>query len=203
MGTEVAAGCGGTRITREKSVGAASAADDPAGLDAGMVRLAVWEFGIGAVVSGAVVFGTRSSPALPATSSRLRFLEVLRRAAGCSALRTRGVPGRDVERRAQRVLRLCPCRCGRMAAVAVVGRRRAEADHRRVPELLDDSFGRNWRRPRSWPWAATGVGVRLHLHRGRPGIQSGRHRLNRHLSSTPPRTPAIRVETSERFRPSR
>ncbi len=70
-------------------------------------------------------------------------------------------------------------------------------------KLLDDSFGRDWRSPRTWPWARlawaygfTFVGAVLAFGLG--AIVS-----TVISSSTPPRTPAVRVETSERFRPGR
>jgi hypothetical protein len=69
-------------------------------------------------------------------------------------------------------------------------------------KLLDDSFGRDWRSPRTWPWArlswaygftllgaASTVGVALLLS---AVISSAR----------PAKAPTVHVETSQRFRPS-
>jgi hypothetical protein len=67
-------------------------------------------------------------------------------------------------------------------------------------KLLDDSFGRDWRRPRTWPWARvawaygfTLVGVTTAL-----GIAL----FVSNLLSSPrfARTPTVHVETSQRFR---
>src|SRR5258706_9636050 len=68
-----------------------------------------------------------------------------------------------------------------MAAVAAVGRRRAEADHRRVPEAAGRLVRAQLAASAQLALGATGVGLRLHLHRGSPGIHSGRLHLNRHL----------------------
>jgi hypothetical protein len=65
-------------------------------------------------------------------------------------------------------------------------------------KLLDDSFGRNWRRPRSWPWtrlawaygftfvgAALAMGLLVSI-----GVWPARH------------APTPHVETEQRFRPA-
>ena len=69
--------------------------------------------------------------------------------------------------------------------------------------LLHDSFGRDWRRPRTWPWARvawaygfTSVGVAAALAVG----------LVTSSVLSPPgggKAPAVNVETRERFRPVR
>jgi hypothetical protein len=65
-------------------------------------------------------------------------------------------------------------------------------------KLLDDSFGRDWRRPRTWPWArmlwAYGFAV--------PGavLTLAIWTL---VSSLPAKTPSAHVETSQSFRLSR
>jgi hypothetical protein len=67
-------------------------------------------------------------------------------------------------------------------------------------KLLDDSFGRDWRRPRTWPWARalwaygfTAAGVILVLSAG--AVVS-------RLASSPGFTKAtiVHIETSQRFR---
>ena len=69
-------------------------------------------------------------------------------------------------------------------------------------KLLDHSFGRDWRRPRTWPWERIGwaygftlVGAVLTLGLGML--------VSKAMSSSPDsaRPPAVHVETSERFRP--
>jgi thiol:disulfide interchange protein len=66
-------------------------------------------------------------------------------------------------------------------------------------KLLEDSFARDWRKPRTWPWtrvawaygfalAGVSVGVGLSLL------------ISARTASPPARTPAMRVETSQQFR---
>jgi hypothetical protein len=68
-------------------------------------------------------------------------------------------------------------------------------------KLLDDSFGRDWRHPRTWPWARLGWAYGFTL----VGITSTLAivlLLSAAISSSrPAKAPAARVETSERFRP--
>ena len=70
-------------------------------------------------------------------------------------------------------------------------------------KLLDDSFGRNWRRPRSWPWTRLGWAYGFTLIGAVLAFSLGAIVSTVISSSTPPRTPPVRVETSERFRASR
>jgi hypothetical protein len=70
-------------------------------------------------------------------------------------------------------------------------------------KLLDDSFGRHWRRPGTWPWARmrwaygfTFVGALLAFSLGTI--------VSTVVSShSPAHAPTVRVETSERFRATR
>jgi hypothetical protein len=67
-------------------------------------------------------------------------------------------------------------------------------------KLLDDSFGRSWRRPRSWPWSRLGWAYGFTFAGALSGFCLGW--LLSNAISPMPRThvPAIRVETSERFK---
>jgi len=67
-------------------------------------------------------------------------------------------------------------------------------------KLLDDSFARDWRKPRTWPWARMGwaygftsVGVTTAL-----GV--GMLVSTLLAASTPARTPTIHIDTSQQFR---
>jgi hypothetical protein len=70
-------------------------------------------------------------------------------------------------------------------------------------KLLDDSFGRSWRRPRSWPWARLGWAYGFTFIGAVLAFSLGAIVSTVISSSTPPRLPAVHVETSERFRTSR
>ena len=69
-------------------------------------------------------------------------------------------------------------------------------------KLLDDSFGRDWRRPRTWPWgrmvwaygftlvgATTALGLVVLVSAALESVR-------------PSRTPTVHVETSQHFRPT-
>jgi hypothetical protein len=66
-------------------------------------------------------------------------------------------------------------------------------------KLLEHSFARDWRKPRTWPWARVGWAYGFAL----AGVTSaaGLSLLMSALSASPPaRAPAVRVETSQVFR---
>jgi hypothetical protein len=67
-------------------------------------------------------------------------------------------------------------------------------------KLLDDSFGRDWRRPRTWPWArlawAYGFALAAIVSAGGIGVLASAAIS----ASSPAKAPTIHVETSQRFR---
>src|SRR5262245_55459363 len=69
-------------------------------------------------------------------------------------------------------------------------------------KLLDDSFSRDWRRPRTWPWARMGWAYGFTLV-GVGAAACVALLISREIASSPSaRTPAAHVETSLRFRSS-
>jgi hypothetical protein len=68
-------------------------------------------------------------------------------------------------------------------------------------KLLDDSFGRNWRKPSTWPWARMWWAYGFAL----AGVTSAAFigvLLSAVISSaTPVKSPTVHVETSQRLRP--
>lgn len=67
-------------------------------------------------------------------------------------------------------------------------------------KLLDESFGRDWRRPRTWPWARVGWAYGFTLVGITTGL--GIALLASNLLSSPrfARRPTVHVDTSQRFR---
>ena len=69
-------------------------------------------------------------------------------------------------------------------------------------KLLDDSFGRDWRSPRTWPWARMGWAYGFTLL-GAASTVGVALLLSAVISSArPAKAPTVHVETSQRFRPS-
>src|SRR6476660_2726312 len=68
-------------------------------------------------------------------------------------------------------------------------------------KLLDDSFGRDWRRPRTWPWARMAWAYGFTLAGATSAVCIGLL-ISAALSSVvPAKRPTVHVETSQRFRP--
>src|SRR5262249_35929479 len=67
-------------------------------------------------------------------------------------------------------------------------------------KLLDDSFGGSWRRPHSWPWARMAWAYGFTLVGALSAFGLGLIVSAAISSSTSSHAPAVRIETSERFR---
>ena len=66
-------------------------------------------------------------------------------------------------------------------------------------KLLDDSFARDWRKPRTWPWTRVAWAYGFALVGVTAGV--GMSLLISAISASPPAgAPAVLVETSEQFR---
>lgn len=68
-------------------------------------------------------------------------------------------------------------------------------------KLLDDSFGRDWRRPRTWAWARVMWAYGFALAGATTAFGVAMLVSAAVGSSATARAPVIRVETSQRFRP--
>jgi hypothetical protein len=68
--------------------------------------------------------------------------------------------------------------------------------------LLDQSFGRNWRHLRTWPWARLGFAYGFTLVGAAATVGLALLASSKIEASRPTRAPAAHVETSERFRSS-
>lgn len=65
-------------------------------------------------------------------------------------------------------------------------------------KLLEDSFARDWRRPRTWPWARVGWAYGFALVGVVSGV--GLALLMAALSASPPaKAPTVRIDTSQQF----
>jgi hypothetical protein len=69
-------------------------------------------------------------------------------------------------------------------------------------KLLDDSFGHDWRRPQSWPWARLGWAYGFTLIGATVAIYVGMFVSSAIASSRFAKAPTVHVETSQQFRAS-
>jgi hypothetical protein len=67
-------------------------------------------------------------------------------------------------------------------------------------KLLDDSFARDWRKPRTWPWMRVVWAYGFTLVGATAAVCIGLLISGVVSSSRPAKTPTVHVETSERFR---
>jgi hypothetical protein len=168
------------------------------------LRLAAWEFWVGALVCSALVFGTRLIASAP--DNIVTVFDFSK----CYAAPPIVQPCERVAFRAGMLNVMMNAWCG-LLLVGVAAWLLWELWTAVAPKpitdeflkLLDDSFGRQWRRPRTWPWARIGwaygftsLGACLALCLGMivSAVVS---------SSRPAHTPTVHVDTSERFRPTR
>lgn len=67
-------------------------------------------------------------------------------------------------------------------------------------KLLEDSFARDWRKPRTWPWTRMGWAYGFTFVGASSALGIGLLVSTLLASSTPGRAPTIRVDTSQQFR---
>jgi hypothetical protein len=168
------------------------------------VRLAVWELGMGTLLYGALSLGTRLIVTAP--DSIVTVFDVTK----CYAVPRVVAPCERVAYWTGGLNAALNLWCGvLLMAVAIwllwelwnaVAPQPITDD---FLQLLDQSFGRDWRSPRTWPWARmvyaygfTLVGVTV---TGCIGLL-----ISAAISSrTPVKAPIVRVETSQSFRLAR
>lgn len=165
------------------------------------VSLAVWEFWMGVLVCGALGLGTRLIATAP--DNIVTVFDVATCYAGPPIVQ----PCERIAYRAGTLNVVLNAWCGLLLiAFAVWFLWELWSATAPTPitddflKLLDDSFGRDWRRPRTWPWARmvwaygfTLVGAAFAICMGL--LVSASIPLSR-----PAKTPSVHVETSPRVR---
>ena len=168
------------------------------------LRLAMWEFWMGALVCSALVFGTRLIATAP--DNIVTVFDFSR----CYATPPIVQPCERVAFRAGMLNVMMNGWCG-LLLVGVAAWLLWELWTTVAPKpitdeflkLLDDSFGRQWRRPRTWPWARIGWAYGFTSLGACLALCAGMIVSAVISSSGPGRTPTVHVDTSERFRPAR
>jgi hypothetical protein len=166
------------------------------------VRLALWEFWMGILVCGALGFGTRLIVAAP--DSIVTVFDFTNCYAGPPVVQ----PCERVAYTAGALNVVLDFWCG-LLLTAIAAWLLWELWNAAAPKpitddflkLLDDSFGRDWRSPRTWPWARMTWAYGFTLVGATAAVCMGLLVSAVLSSSRPARAPTVHVETSERFRP--
>jgi len=165
------------------------------------VSLAVWEIWIGVLVCGALGFGVRLIATAP--DSLVTVLDFTNCYAGPPIVQ----PCERVAYRVGTLNVLLNAWCG-VLMVAVAAWLLWELWHAVAPKpisddflkLLDDSFGRDWRSPRTWPWARVGWAYGFTLVGAASALGVALLVSAAIASSRPVKPPTVHVETSHHFR---
>ena len=168
------------------------------------IRLAAWEGFMGAVACSALVFGTRLIRSAP--DNIVTVFDFT----NCYAAPPVVQPCEQVAYRAGMLNVVLNAWCGLLlvaVAAVLLWELWAAAAPKPITDeflkLLHASFGRSWRRPRTWPWARLGWAYGLTFVGACLAFLLGATISAVISTSRPAHTPTIRVETSERFRSSR
>jgi hypothetical protein len=168
------------------------------------VALAVWEFWMGVLLYGALRFGTQLIVTAPDDVVTVFDFR------NCYAAAAVVQPCERVAYRAGALNGLLNAWCGLMLivlAVWLLWELWSAVPPKPITDdflkLLDDSFGRNWRRPRTWPWARMAWAYGFSLVGVTSAVGIGLLISAVISSSTRARAPAAHVETSHSFRLAR
>src|SRR6516165_6307703 len=166
------------------------------------VRLALWECWIGMLICAALGFGTRLIATAP--DNIVTVFDFT----NCYAAPPVVQPCERVAYRAGTLNVVLNAWCG-VLLVGVAAWLLLELWSAVAPKpitddflkLLDDSFGRDWRSPRTWPWARMAWAYGFTLVGATLTLCAGLMVSAVISSSRLARPPTVHVETSQRFRP--
>ena len=164
-------------------------------------RLAAWEFWIGVLLSVALVFGTQLIVSAPANIVTVFDLT------NCYAAAPIVQPCERVAYRTGAMSLALNLWCGVLligAAAWLLWELWSASAPKPITDdflkLLEDSFARDWRRPRSWPWARIGWAYGFTVAGATAAICAGLLASSLISSSRLAKAPAAHVETSQHFR---
>lgn len=167
------------------------------------LRLAVWESWMGMLLCGALVFGVRLIVSAP------RSIVTVFDFSRCYAAPPIVLPCERIAYRAGTMNAVFNAWCGLLmvvfAAWLVWELWNAVAPKPVTDDflaLLDDSFARDWRRPRTWPWTRMALGYGFTLVGAGLAVAMGLVVSNAISASRLAKPPVVHVETSQQFRPA-
>ena len=164
------------------------------------VRLAVWEIWMGMLVCAAMGFGSRLIATAPDNIVTVFDFR------NCYAAPPIPQPCERVAYKAGALSVVFDAWCG-LLLVAVGAWLLWDLWSAAAPKpitddflkLLDDSFGRDWRSPRTWPWARVGWAYGF-AFLGAASVLSIALLVSAAIGSRPAKPPIVHVDTSQRFR---
>ena len=164
------------------------------------IRLGTWEFGMGVILYVILVFGTQLIASAPHSVVTVFDLRT------CYAAPPVALPCERVAYRTGVSTAALNAWCGVLllgVAVWLVWDLWSATAPKPITDdflkLLDDSFARDWRKPRTWPWTRVAWAYGFAL----AGVTSGLavSLLISTLSASPPaRAPDAHIETTQQFR---
>jgi len=164
-------------------------------------RLAVWELGMGTLLYGALGFGTRLI--LTAPDSIVTVFDFT----NCYAVPRVVEPCERIAYKTGGLNAALSLWCGVLLLAAAVWLLWELWNAVAPPpitddflQLLDRSFARDWRSPRTWPWARMVYAYGFTLVGVTASVGIGLLISAAISSRTPARAPSVHVETSQRFR---
>jgi hypothetical protein len=168
-------------------------------------RLAVWEFRMGVLLYGALRFGTQLIVTAP--ENIVTVFDFTNCDAAPPVGQTVVLPCELVAYRAGALHVVLNAWCG-LLLIALAAWLLWELWSAVAPtpvtddflKLLDDSFGRDWRNPRTWPWARMGWAYGFSLAGVTSAVVIGLLISAVISSSFRAKAPTVHVETSQRFR---
>ena len=164
------------------------------------VRLGTWEFGMGVLFY--LIFGFGAQLIASAPHNIVTVFDF----ANCYAAPPIALPCERVAYRTGALIAAVNAWCG-LLLVAVAAWLVLDLWSAAKPppvaddflKLLEDSFARDWRRPRTWPWTRVAWAYGFTLVGVTSGV--GMSLLISALSASPPtRAPSVLVDTSQQFR---
>jgi len=165
------------------------------------VQLGVWEWWMGMLLCVSLVFGTQLIRTAPGSIVTVFDLT------NCYAVPPVAQPCERIAFRAGGLNAVLNVWCGLLllaVAVWLFWELWSAAAPKPITDdflkLLDDSFARDWRKPRTWPWMRVVWAYGFTLAGVTSAVCIGLLLSAVIESSMPGRTPAVHIETNQRFR---
>ena len=165
------------------------------------VQLGLWECWMGMLLCAALVFGTQLIATAPASIVTVFDFT------NCYAVPPVAQPCERIAYRAGALNAVLNVWCGLLllaVAVLLFWELWSAAAPKPITDdflkLLDDSFARDWRKPRTWPWMRVVWAYGFTLVGVTSAVCIGLLLSAVIASSRPAKTPSVHIETNQRFR---